>query len=81
MQYGVLCKKKVYLRRKFTTVEQLKLAIIEEWRNLGQRFIDSSINELRRRLKKLVENQGGHIEHDFRLAKYLANKKYMKQYN
>ena len=59
--------RKVYLRRKFTTVtvEQLKLAIIEEWRNLGQRFIDRSISEWCRRLKKLVEKQGGHIEHDF----------------
>ena len=62
--WGAL-QEKVYLRRKFTTVEQLKLAIIEEWRNLGQRFIDSSINEWRRRLEKVVEKQGGHIEHDF----------------
>ena len=71
--WGAL-QEKVYLRRKFTTVEQLKLAIIEEWRNLGQRFIDSSINEWRRRLEKVVEKQGGHIEHDFCLAKYLVNK-------
>ena len=40
--WGAL-QEKVYLRRKFTTVEQLKLAIIDEWRNLGQRYIDSSI--------------------------------------
>ena len=62
--WGAL-QEKVYLRGKFTTVEQLKLAIIEEWRNLGQRFIDRSINEWRRRLEKFVEKQGGHIEHDF----------------
>ena len=62
--WGAL-QEKVYLRRKFTTVEQLKLAITEEWRNLGQRFIDRSINEWRRRLEKVVEKQGGHIEHDF----------------
>jgi hypothetical protein len=62
--WGAL-QEKVYLRQKFTTVEQLKLAIIEEWRNLGQRFIDRSINEWRRRLEKVVEKQGGHIEHDF----------------
>jgi AraC-like DNA-binding protein len=62
--WGVL-QEKVYLRRKFTTVEQLKLAITVEWRNLGQRFIDRSINEWRRRLEKVVEKQGGHIEHDF----------------
>jgi len=30
-------QEKVYRQRKFTTVEQLKLAIIEEWGNLGQR--------------------------------------------
>jgi len=56
---------KVYRRRKFTTVEQLQLAIIEEWRNLGQRFSDRSINEWRQRLQKVAEKQGGHIEHVF----------------
>ena len=62
--WGAL-QEKVYLQRNFTTFEQLKLAITEEWRNLGQRFIDRSINEWRRRLEKVVEKQGGHIEHDF----------------
>src|SRR6185436_1687173 len=62
--WGVL-QEKVYLRRNFTTVEQLKLAITVEWRNLEQRIIDRSINEWRRRLEKVVEKQGGHIEHDF----------------
>jgi len=62
--WGAL-QEKVYLRRKFTTVEQLKLAIIEEWRNLGQRYIDSSIKEWRLRLEKVVDKQGGHIEQDF----------------
>ena len=62
--WGAL-QEKVYLRRKFTTVEQLKLAIIKEWRNLGQRFIDSSIKELCRRIEKIVEKQGGHNEQDF----------------
>ena len=55
----------VYIRRKFTTIKQLKLAIIEEWRKLSKHFIDRSIHELRKRLNKVVENQGGHIEHDF----------------
>ena len=58
-------QEKVYRRRKFTTVEQLKLAIIEEWRNLGQRFIESSINKWRQRLQRVVEKQGEHIEHVF----------------
>ena len=35
--WGAL-QEKVYLRRKFTTVEELKLAIIEEWRNLVQQL-------------------------------------------
>ena len=52
-------------RRKFTSVEQFKLAIIEEWRKIGQRFIDRSINEWRQRLKEVVHKQGGHIEHVF----------------
>ena len=43
----------------FHTVEELKRAIITEW----QRFIDSSINECRRRLECVVKNGGGHIEH------------------
>jgi len=55
--WGAL-QEKVYLRRQFSTVEQLKLAITEEWRNLGQRFIDRSINEWRRRLEKVDEKQG-----------------------
>jgi len=50
--------RKVYCQQKFTTVEQLKLAMIEEWRNLGQRFIDRSINEWRQRLQNVVEKQG-----------------------
>ena len=62
--WGTL-QENVYLWGKFTAVEQLKLAIIEEWRTLGQHFIDSNINEWRRRLEKLVQKQGGHMEHDF----------------
>ena len=69
MRYGAYCKKSLR-RRKFTSVEQLKLAIIEEWRNIGQRFIDRSINERCQRLQKVIHNhkQGGHIEHVFLLA-------------
>jgi len=51
--------RKVYRRRKFTSVEQLKLAIIEEWRNIGQRFIDRSINEWRQRLQEVVHIKQG----------------------
>jgi transposase len=62
--WGAL-QQKVYYGRKFTTIDELKLVIVEEWRKLSQRFIDRSINEWRRRLEKVVEKQGGHIEHDF----------------
>jgi len=60
--WGAL-QEKVYRRRKFTSVAQLKLAIIEEWRNIGQRFIDRRINEWRQRLQEVVQKQVGHIEH------------------
>jgi len=40
-------------------VEELKRAIITEWQKLSQRFIDSSINEWRRRLECVVKNGGG----------------------
>jgi len=62
--WGAL-QQRVYLRRKFCTVAQLKLAIIEEWAKLSQRFIDRSIDEWRRRLDCVVQQNGGHIEHMF----------------
>jgi hypothetical protein len=46
-------------------VQDLKLAIIEEWNNLSQNFINKSINQWRGRLRSVVENNGGHIEHLF----------------
>ena len=49
--WGAL-QQKVYIRRKFATIEQLRLAIVEKWQNLSQRFINRSINEWRRRLEK-----------------------------
>ena len=60
--WGAL-QQNVYLRRKFSTIEQLKLAIVEEWQNLSQRFINRSIDEWRRRLEK-TENRIRHIEFD-----------------
>lgn len=59
--WGAL-QQRVYQRRTFNSVEQLKLAIIDEWGKLSQRFIDRSINEWRRRLELVVEKKGGHIE-------------------
>ena len=49
--WGAL-QQKVYFRRKFATIEQLKLAIVEEWQHLSQRFINKSIDQWRRRLEK-----------------------------
>jgi len=53
----------VYHRRSFTTVEQLKETIVTEWTKLSQRFIDRAIDQWRRRLQCVSQQQGGHIEH------------------
>ena len=58
----------MYHGRKFDNVEQLKQAILLEWRALLQRFIDGSINQWRRRLLGVVQENGGHIEHVVQLA-------------
>ena len=63
--WGAL-QERVYKGRKFDTVDQLKQAIVLEWRALQQRFIDRSISEWRRRLQCVVDQNGGHIEHLFR---------------
>ena len=58
-------QERLYHGRKFENVEQLKQAIVLEWRALSQRFIDGSycINQWRRRLQAVVQENGGHIEH------------------
>ena len=53
----------VYQRRRFTTINQLKQAIVTEWGKLSQRFIDRAIGQWRRRLECVFQQQGGHIEH------------------
>ena len=55
--WGAL-QQQVQHNRKFTTVYQLKQAIVEEWNKLSQRFIDRSIDEWRRRLIRVVQQQG-----------------------
>ena len=57
MDYAVwgTLQQQVYRNRKFTTVNQLKQAIVEEWNKLLQRFIDRSIDEWRRRLTNVVQ--------------------------
>jgi len=41
----------VYQRRRFTTINHLKHAIITEWDKLLQRFIDRAIAQWRRQLE------------------------------
>jgi len=62
--WGAL-EERVYQGRKFENVEQLKQAIMLEWRELSQRFIDGSINQWRRRLQGVVQENGEHTEHRF----------------
>jgi len=53
----------VYQRRRFTTINQLKQAIVTEWGKLLQRFIDRAIGHWRRRFEWIVPQQGEQIEH------------------
>ena len=46
----------VYQRRRLTTINQLKQAIVIEWDKLLQRFIDRAI-------EWVVQQQGEQIEH------------------
>jgi len=43
----------VYQRRRFTTINQLKQAIVIEWGKLSQRFIDRAIGQWHRRLESV----------------------------
>ena len=45
MPWELALQERVYHGRKFENVEQLKQAIVLEWRALSQRFIDGSINQ------------------------------------
>jgi len=47
----------------FTTVNQLKQAIVIEWGKLSQRLVDRAIAQWRRWLECIVQQQSGHIEH------------------
>jgi len=60
--WGAL-KQTVYQRRRFTTISQLKQAIITEWDKLLQRFIDRALGQWRRQLEWVVPQQGKQIEH------------------
>jgi len=43
-----------------------KQKIASAWQQLSQAFVDKSINEWRRRLECVVQQNGGHIEHLFK---------------
>ena len=60
MDYAVwgTLQQQVYHNRKFATVN---LVIVKEWNKLSQCFIDRSIDEWRRRLTNVVQQQGEHI--------------------
>ena len=53
----------VYNRKTFTSVQELKRAIVTAWQQLSQAFLDRSIGEWLRRLENVVQCNGGHIEH------------------
>jgi inhibitor of nuclear factor kappa-B kinase subunit alpha len=54
-------KEKVYAHR-FQNETELKCIIQEEWKNLPQILINSSIVEFRKRVQMAVYAKGGHIE-------------------
>jgi len=61
----VVLQECLYHGRKFENMEQLKKAIVLEWCALSQRFADGSINQWRRRLQAILQENGGHIEQKF----------------
>lgn len=63
--WGAL-QQRVYLRRKFESVDELKRVLTLEWGRLSQNFINQSIAEWRQRLQTVVQNSGAHIEHLFK---------------
>jgi len=56
----------LYKHRSFLSVAELKQAILSAWQLLLQAFIDKSINQWRRYLECMVQQNGGHIERLFR---------------
>jgi len=56
----------VYKHRSFTSIAELKQAVVSAWQQLSQAFIDKSVNEWRRRLECVVQQNEGHIEHLFK---------------
>ena len=59
--WGML-ERNVYRGRKITSIEALKDAIVEEWAKFPQDVIDNSLTAFKQRLRRVVENEGKHIE-------------------
>ena len=55
-------EKKVW-KNKPHDVESLKQAIIKEWRIYSQEIIDNAIDSFRKRLRQIINADGGYIEH------------------
>jgi len=62
----------IYQRRQlFTTINQLKQAIVTEWGKLS-RLVDLAIGQWRRQLECVVQQQVGHNEHLLRKLRNVA---------
>ena len=62
--WGVL-EQRVYAGRKIGSLTMLKQVLEEEWRNFPQDIVSKAIQQFRPRLRKVVEENGGHIEQFF----------------
>ena len=59
--WGIL-ERNVYRGRKITNIDLLKAAIVEEWKKIPQDVITNCIMSFRRRVQRVVEKEGRHIE-------------------
>jgi len=64
LNYAVwdILQQTVYQCLRFTTVNQLKQAIVAKWGKLPQRLVNRAIGQWHRGLGSVVQ-QGGHIKH------------------
>ena len=62
--WGIL-ETNVYRGRRITDLDTLKQAIVTEWAKIPQDVIDRSIDSFRKRLRRVVEVEGCHIEKYF----------------
>ena len=58
-------EQRVYTGRKIATLVELRQVLVEEWTNFPQEIISNAIQQFRPRLRKVVEENGGHIEQCF----------------